>query len=243
MACSASAAQRRFLTQKQKQMAKAVQEVCTAFAGKPEAVLISVTMAAKCMGNFKEIFAISSEAANVRALPVCVHTALGARQLWRCVFCCCKKLLQTRWGALLAVGTLSANMPVACPAEGPAHVQGIHSESYFDVLNTVPAFVSRMRRNLERHGDTLARIDFVRDLELRQKMEVIKVLMTDPAAGAVKEPITFKQGCESCLDWLTWWPRDIAGEHSVSRALCLSGCERSGSESAGCSAEQARHQA
>jgi hypothetical protein len=73
MACSASAAQRRFLTQKQKQMAKAVQEVCTAFAGKPEAILISVTMAAKCMGNFKEIFAISSEAANVRCQYACTQ--------------------------------------------------------------------------------------------------------------------------------------------------------------------------
>jgi hypothetical protein len=39
MASGLSAAQKRFLTQKQKQMSKAVQEVCTAFAGKPGDVL------------------------------------------------------------------------------------------------------------------------------------------------------------------------------------------------------------
>jgi hypothetical protein len=73
MASSSSAAQKRFLTQKQEQMSQAVQEVCTAFAGKPGDVLVSVTMAAKCMDNFKEIFVISSEAANVRCQYACTQ--------------------------------------------------------------------------------------------------------------------------------------------------------------------------
>jgi hypothetical protein len=73
MASSSPAAQKRFLTQKQKQVTKAVQEVCTAFAGKPKDVLISVTMAAKCMDKCKEIFVISSEAANVRCQYACTQ--------------------------------------------------------------------------------------------------------------------------------------------------------------------------